>query len=111
MRIKLSNARVISAGKSVHPLRESNGLSLISYFLIVAFIAAGIFLLTWKQIYEMRLGYRIQEKEKEVKELLNENQILKMKLMNFSSLEKIEDEAMGKMKLKKPELNQVKIIE
>ena len=111
MRTRLYNTRTMTGSRSAYRFRENKVWTFISYFSIVVFIAAGIFLLTWKEIYGMRLGYDIQEKEKEVKELLDENQMFKMKLINLASLEKIENQAIDKMKLKKPHLSQIKIVE
>ena len=110
MRIKLNNTRAMTGGKSVY-IGGNKVRSFITTFLIVLFIASGFFLLTWKEIYGMRLGYDIQKKQEEVKEFLDKNQILKMKLMNLSSLEKVENKAIEKMELKKPNLNQIKIVE
>ncbi|MBI5374074.1 MAG: hypothetical protein HZA77_01460 [Candidatus Schekmanbacteria bacterium] len=98
--------------KAAHkPRDESKTRSFLYYFFIIVVIGAGIFLLTWKEIYGMKLGYDIQQKEDVIKELTVENRAMKMNLMRLASLDKVEKEALENMEFKKPLISQIKIME
>ncbi len=69
-------------------------------FLVLLFCTALVYV--WQQIQVVKAGYAINQLKVQIEERENENRLLRMRLSNLSSLERVEKIAKERLKMVNP---------
>jgi cell division protein FtsL len=89
-------------------LKDPNLIFPILVFLVAIIVTLLFFL--WSRLETVKLGYEISKENKKTVELLNENQSLKLQVVNLKSPERIEGLARERLGLVYPRARQIVVV-
>ena len=81
-------------------------LGLLGVAGVLGLLIAGV-LMAAVYIYPVNLGYQIVAAEKEVARMEKENQMLRLEVAKYRSLDRVETIAVGKLKMQRPQEGKV----
>lgn len=95
------------AGSRVRPRTQRRSLNKQRLVLLSLLGTLGLFLvglgIALVYTYPVHLGYQIVAAEKEIEKMEKENQMLRLEVAKYRSLERVEAVAVGKLKMQRPE--------